>query len=141
MNFNCLAQNHLLIASMQFATVDITSDCLPLWGEGMYRVASHQYICNTELDADSWLQPLLWYIYSTKLVPSLTLVAHCILSQYRYITTYIVRQYIIVVITSVLHGGYVIIGVCPSVCLFVNSVTQKLICGFFSNFHTLSTYT
>ena len=38
---------------------------------------------------------------------------------------------IVLVITSALRGGYVIVGVCPSVSFFVNSVTQKLIDGFY----------
>ena len=48
------------------------------------------------------------------------------------------------VITSALCRGYVIDGVKPSisllVSLFVNSITQKHIDGFSSNFHTLFTY-
>ena len=47
-------------------------------------------------------------------------------------------------ISSALCGGYVIIGVCPSVSLlvflFVNSITQNPIDGFSSNFQTLCTY-
>ena len=49
------------------------------------------------------------------------------------------------VTTSALSRDYVIIGICPSVCLFVyllvNSVSQKLIDGFSSNFHRLSLFT
>ena len=50
--------------------------------------------------------------------------------------------YSICMITSDLYGGYVIIGVCPSVCvcLLENSVTQKLNDGFSSNCHPLSIY-
>ena len=47
--------------------------------------------------------------------------------------------------TYALSGGYVIFAfspsICPSNCLFVNRATETLICGFPSNFHTLSKYT
>ena len=38
-------------------------------------------------------------------------------------------------IISALHEGYVIIGICLSICLFVNSATQKLMMDFFKFSH------
>ena len=89
--------------------------------------------------------PALYKTYSKFLHRDVNIIPYRVSSAQKFLKFFVsVLESDNQIITSAFCGGYVIIGihpsVCSSVCLSVNSIIQKLIDGFSSNFHPLSTY-